>query len=380
MGSGKRVTHIEYVNRLRQVNPNVQIVQEYAGMRTPVLHYCVKHDYTWNLAPTNALKGGGCKYCRSDILKQKFIKSQDEYLKDLKKTHPEIECIELYQGANKKIKHKCKECGYIWSVIPSSLINNNTGCPMCGLEKNTKDRTRTHKEYVELVKDRFDVLEEYIDSQTPILHKCKKCGEERLLYPNNVIKGHGCQSCAAKIHGINKTKTTEQFTQEIEEIYHGDMLVLGEYISGTTPIKMQCNKCGYIWDYSKPCTFLTRHISCPSCGKNVYQGEKEIEQVLLKFDIFYTRKKTFDDLKGVGGFALSYDFYLPTYNLLIEYQGIQHEQPVEHFGGEEQFKVQQEHDRRKREYAKEYGIKLLEIWYYDFDNIEQIIFNEFLNV
>lgn len=44
------------------------------------------------------------------------------------------------------------------------------------------------------------------------------------------------------------------------------------------------------------------------------------------------------------------------------------------FGGEEQFKIQQEHDRRKREYAEKNNIKLLEIWYYD--NIEQILFKE----
>lgn len=59
--------------------------------------------------------------------------------------------------------------------------------------------------------------------------------------------------------------------------------------------------------------------------------------------------------------------------MLIEFQGKQHEQPIEHFGGEKQFKVQQEHDRRKREYAKLHKIKLLEIWHYDRNNIEKIL-------
>lgn len=34
------------------------------------------------------------------------------------------------------------------------------------------------------------------------------------------------------------------------------------------------------------------------------------------------------------------------------------------------------HDKRKRNYAQEYNIKLLEIWYYDFENIEEILKNE----
>lgn len=66
--------------------------------------------------------------------------------------------------------------------------------------------------------------------------------------------------------------------------------------------------------------------------------------------------------------------------LLIEYQGIQHEKPID-FSGKGQdfslksFKLQQEHDKRKREYAKEHNINLLEIWYWDFDNIENILDN-----
>jgi hypothetical protein len=58
---------------------------------------------------------------------------------------------------------------------------------------------------------------------------------------------------------------------------------------------------------------------------------------------------------------------------LIEYQGEQHEYPIKLFGGEKQFKIQQEHDKRKREYAEFHGIQLLEIWYWDFDNIEKIL-------
>ena len=73
---------------------------------------------------------------------------------------------------------------------------------------------------------------------------------------------------------------------------------------------------------------------------------------------------------------LSYDFYLPQYNLLVEVQGEQHERPIRQFGGEEQFQKQIEHDKRKREYAKSHGYKLLEIWYYDYNNIEEILNRE----
>ena len=75
---------------------------------------------------------------------------------------------------------------------------------------------------------------------------------------------------------------------------------------------------------------------------------------------------------GLKEGLLSYDFYLPKYNLLIEYQGEYHDGSV-HKETKERFERQQEHDRRKREYAERNNIKLLEIWYWDFDNIEEIL-------
>ena len=74
------------------------------------------------------------------------------------------------------------------------------------------------------------------------------------------------------------------------------------------------------------------------------------------------------------------DFYIIEYNLLIEFQGIQHERQTEYFGGEKQFEVQQEHDKRKRQYAKNHNINLLEIWYYDINNIEEILDNYLNNL
>ena len=62
--------------------------------------------------------------------------------------------------------------------------------------------------------------------------------------------------------------------------------------------------------------------------------------------------------------------------MLIEFQGKQHYKPVSAYGGEEQFKVQQEHDRRKRQYANDNNIKLLEIPYWDYENIEEILTRE----
>jgi len=135
---------------------------------------------------------------------------------------------------------------------------------------------------------------------------------------------------------------------------------------------------------------------CPECQYS--KGEKAINDYFINKDFikikqdeynklleidkinntYYIPQKEFDGLIGIKGGLLSYDFYLPKLNFLIEYQGEQHEHPVDFKRkgkkhAQKQFIIQKEHDRRKREYAKNNSIRLLEIWYYDFDNIEEIL-------
>ena len=82
----------------------------------------------------------------------------------------------------------------------------------------------------------------------------------------------------------------------------------------------------------------------------------------------------YSGLLGLGNGLLSYDFYIPKLNLLIEYQGEMHERFVRGIHKSiKDFEKQQEHDRRKKVYAQNNNINLFEIWYYDFDNIEEIL-------
>lgn len=131
-------------------------------------------------------------------------------------------------------------------------------------------------------------------------------------------------------------------------------------------------------DYITTCNVFTRPCEhrCPLCNES--KGEKKINNYLLVNSIKFERQKKFDGLMGVSGGLLSYDFYIPEKNLLIEFQGIQHTQPVDFFGkgmkfAKERFHIQQEHDHRKREYAINNNIKLLEICNTDFNKIEKIL-------
>ena len=107
------------------------------------------------------------------------------------------------------------------------------------------------------------------------------------------------------------------------------------------------------------------------------RGEIKICEILDAAGLDYQEEYTFPDLVSSSGRPLRFDFAVFDDNgdldFLIEFQGIQHYEPVEIFGGEEQFKIQQEHDKRKCEYAKTHNITLIEIPYWDFENIETIL-------
>lgn len=120
----------------------------------------------------------------------------------------------------------------------------------------------------------------------------------------------------------------------------------------------------------------TNFLLCPKCSSKSKLETKTL-LILEKYNINYECQKKFDGLIGLGGGNLSYDFYLPDYNVLLETQGQQHEKYCHGF--QETYDVflrQQEHDKRKFEYAMNNNYIPLEVWHWDFDNIEEILVRE----
>ena len=132
----------------------------------------------------------------------------------------------------------------------------------------------------------------------------------------------------------------------------------------------KCNICGENFE----CTWghIYNGRGCSNCTNSI--GELRIRNWLEQNKIKYKIHKTFPDLLGVQNGRLSYDFYLPKYNLLIEYQGRQHEEANKCWRQtQKDFEQQQEHDRRKKQYATNNKYNFLEIWYKQLNKIENIL-------
>lgn len=142
------------------------------------------------------------------------------------------------------------------------------------------------------------------------------------------------------------------------------------YKGNRTHLFFQCNDCGEL--FSSKIVYITGSKECPFCKET--SGEKRIRKVLEKRKENFESQFKFNDCIFVTN--LVYDFYLMDVRVGIEFQGKQHYEPIKYFGGEQQFKLQSERDETKRNYCKENNIKLIEIPYWDYKNIESILTKE----
>lgn len=293
-------------------------------------------------------------------------KTHEEFIEEMKNINSNIEVVGVYVNNKTKILCRCKIDGHEWMPLPTSLLRGD-GCPRCGLLSRTKIRKKTNDMFLKemkLLHPNIKVLGEYVNARTKILCHCMIDGYEWYSTPYNLTVGKGCAKCGNSIK-----KTHEEFVSEMS-IINSDIEIVGTYKTARTKILVRCKICNREW-YITPSDLL-RGVGC--CSKhNKSKGEIRIEKYLIENNINFNLYYKFDGLIGTNNRQLSYDFYLPNYNLLIEYQGRQHYESVDIFGGDEQLHIQQEHDKRKREYAKIHNINLLEIPYWDFDNIETIL-------
>jgi hypothetical protein len=102
---------------------------------------------------------------------------------------------------------------------------------------------------------------------------------------------------------------------------------------------------------------------------NISSGEKKIIDYLTKHNIEFEREKRFENC--IYKKKLRFDFYLPEKNICIEYNGKQHYEAIDFYGGEKFLKLSKKRDMIKENYCKQHNIKLIKIKYDQ--NVEKVL-------
>lgn len=187
--------------------------------------------------------------------------------------------------------------------------------------------------------------------------KCSTCGTHYIKQGGYFLDKRKVSIC--KICFPTQPNTLKK-TYQPPEGYE----LVGEYTGMQNKVLVKHLACGFIWEV-KP-NNLAFGKGCPKCNRKISKGEQAIIKWLEEHNINFITQYPID----IETHHLTIDFYLPEYDLYIEYNGEQHYHSVEYFGGEEKLKKQQQYDLLKQEFLKD---KLLTISYLDFENIESIL-------
>lgn len=310
-------------------------------------------------APKGVLKSkvGACTECRKKNTGNHHgakAKSNEQFIREVEALVGDAYIfLDPYTRAHDKIRCCHNKCGTIFLIKPNSFLNG-TRCPNidCIPKKPYKSQEEVDNEIRSLTHNEYQMIEPYKGDGVKVMFRHNKCGYEWKIKPNDIINKHGCPKCA---HAI--PWTTEIFKDFVKEVEGDEYTVMGIYKEMNTLIIMRHNKCGKVYKV-KPASFKSGS-RCPQCRAS--SGELTIMHYLDELGCNYEEQKWFSDCRDK--YPLPFDFYLPDYNLIIEYDGRQHFEPIEFFGGKKSFQIYHKHDLIKNKYCEDNDINLLRIPY-----------------
>lgn len=359
----KKKTHEEFLNEIKTEYPHLQILSQYNGFRAEIEVFNTKCLHTYRTTPAQIYRGNNCPKC--DVVRET---NKNSYVERLNLKHNNsLVLTTKYTGTKDSVSYRCSICGYTDITRADTLMLY--GCKNCNLERRTKNHEDFIKE-MNSVNPHIKILSEYKTSRDKVSCQCCICGHKWSVLPGNLTSHkHGCPSCSGSLR-----RTHEEFVDKV--LKTGKQITfLSTYRGVDNAIKCRCNLCGHVW-ITRAGKIINEDVGCPNCRRS--KGEERIAKYLDKNNIPYIPQKKFEDLLGVGNRKLSYDFYIPSHNTLVEFNGLQHEREIDWFGGKEHFKIQKEHDIRKQQYAEKNGYILLVIRYCDISNVEKILQNKLI--
>ncbi len=328
--------------------------------------------HVWEVSVAKRLLGENCPFCSGHRVCP--CNSLKKLRPDLAaEWHPKnkIKPSEVSVKSNKKVWWKCTKANcehHEWEVSVAKRTEG-TNCPFCAGQKvcpcNSLEKLRPDLAAEWHPKNKIKPSEVSLNSGKKVWWKCNKANCEHHEWETVIYirsSGSTCPFCSG--HRVCPCNSLEKLRPDLAAEWHPKNKIKPSEVSLGSGKKIwwKCNK-EHEWEAS-----IFHRIygtNCPIC--RIFKGEKAIKEYLENKNINFIPQKRLDYKR------LSFDFFLPDYNVAVEFDGIQHFEPVDFFGGQEQFEKQTLRDLCKNYYCFERGLKLLRIHHLDVDEIEPLL-------
>lgn len=327
--------------------------------------------------PDKHLLGSGCQSCANLKRKYSLISTKEKFIEKAKISHGDKYDYSHvnYINSRTKIEIFCKEHDRIFYQIPNNHIQGRTGCTECEKIVFKQSRSINNKKFIEQAKathgDKYNyTLVNYLNWKTKVKIICKKHGIFEQI-PLGHKQGQGCPKCKAEKASLTFRSSKDDFVAKATKVHNNkysyDKTL---YSNNSTKIAITCPVHG---DFHQLPAVHLRGSGCQSCMQS--KGEIKVKNYLEDKNIFYEPRKKFCECRYKK--PLFFDFFLPQYNIVIEFDGRQHFEPVQFsrdsLKNEKSFKIGKIRDRIKDLFCKNNHIKMIRIPYTAFDNIESIL-------
>ena len=365
------------------------------GQDKSITLICKKHG-VFDITPRTLLSGGrgkephGCWKCcgMTDPADRRVITAKEfnRRVRGIYMLKPLTFPIKKKINLKSKVTATCARHGKITHDAQWWL--DGKGCEYC----NGKWYAPDWKEYARAVHgDKYEYVGNPPKSQNDYIHYiCPKHGEIEQRYDVHVIQGCGCPKCGNYPNKKTPLERCQEWIAKCIEKYgegrYDYSRAHEDYVNNDSLVWIRCCIHDHWFKQTPDNNLRTVNGSCPICSAEFTetQGEAAIRRWLLKHDIINFKQDEVTlpvENPRCKRQYLRPDFWLPDYNLFIEYNGEQHYEDIEYFfDNYYTFEDQQIRDETVRQYCRDHGHNLLEIPYWDFKRIDEILNNELLNI
>lgn len=257
-------------------------------------------------------------------------------------------------------KCQCERCGNIISVRLDGLKRLPQSCPKC---KNDITGQQFGRLTV-LYKTRTDK-----NGHSYWMCQCE-CGNQKEISATN-LKSNRTLSCGC----LQKEMTSKAHLIDLTGKKFGKLTVIKRdenKLSTKTKWICQCD-CGTILSVEGS-NLKNNHTT--SCGCIHSKGELKLRELLNQLAIPYFTQYLFKDLP-----KRYFDFYIPSFNLCIEYDGKQHFEYINTWHQTiESFNEAKQRDNEKNEFCQKNSIPLIRIPYTDYEKLDETYILNLLNM